>query len=357
MKRIVVCEDGTWNIPDRKDGNEVCPSNVAKLTLAVAREDAQGIKQIVHYHPGVGTGKWDRIRGGAFARGLSEHVQEAYRSVVKEYEPGDEIFLFGFSRGAFTARSTAGLIRNSGVLTPVNIDKVKDAYDLYRSHKSETAPREIEARLFRRQYSYEPRIKFIGVWDTVGALGIPEVPWFPIGFERINRRWAFHDTDLSKFVDNAFQALAIDERRAQFKPALWKQQDGAPEDQVLKQVWFAGVHSNVGGGYIDRGLSDITFLWMKDKAEACGLAFDDAFISENIRSSNHLGVARDSRVGLYKLPLMPGPYERPIGREPKGNESVHPSALDRLREMQNPAYAPSNLVNYLGEQGEGQADG
>ena len=352
MKRIVICEDGTWNVPDRKDGDEVCPSNVAKLALAVAREDARGVQQVVRYHAGVGTGKWDRLRGGAFARGLSEHVREAYRSLVEEYEPGDEIFLFGFSRGAFTARSTGGLIRNAGVLTRANIDKVNDAYDLYRSRASETHPREVEAQLFRRQYSYEPRIRFIGVWDTVGALGIPEVPWFPIALKGINKRWAFHDTEISTIVDNAFQALAIDEQRSQFKPTLWKKQKDAPAEQVLEQVWFAGVHSNVGGGYRDKGLSDITFMWMKDKAEACGLAFDAYYLKRNF-TPNHLGQIRDSRTGLYKLPFLSGPYQRPIGTEPTGNESIHPSVLKRRAEQHNPPYEPPNLVSYLQAHGTG----
>lgn len=346
MKRIVICEDGTWNIPDRKVGDKVSPSNVAKLALALAQEDAHGVKQIVRYHPGVGTAKWDRIQGGAFARGLSGHVQDAYRSLVEVYEPGDEIYLFGFSRGAFTARSTAGLIRNSGVLTRDHLDKVKDAYDLYRSRKSEAHPRAMAARLFRKQFSYEPRIRCIGVWDTVGALGIPEIPWFPFGVERFNRRWAFHDTDLSTTVDFAYQALAIDERRAQYLPTLWTQQDDAPDHQVLEQVWFAGSHSDVGGGSRERGLSDITFLWMKDRAEASGLAFDAAYIRETFHP-DPCAALRDSRIGLYTLPFLPGPYERPIGQAAKGHESVHSSVLQRHADLHDPAYAPANLIAYL----------
>jgi uncharacterized protein (DUF2235 family) len=354
MKRIIICEDGTWNVPDRKDGDEICPSNVARVALAVAPEDSQGIEQVVRYHPGVGTGRWDRIRGGAFGWGLSRHVQEAYRSIVELYEPGDEIYLFGFSRGAFTARSTAGLIRNSGVLRRDNLHKVGDAYDLYRSRRPEAHPREIEAQLFRRQFSHEPRVRFIGVWDTVGSLGIPDVPWFPLRVDRLNRRWAFHDTDLSTSVDHAYQAVAIDERRAQFAPTLWTQQVGA-EDQQMEQVWFAGAHSNIGGGYQDRGLSDITFLWMKDKAEAAGLAFDADYLREHVHP-DPIGVLRDSRVGLYKLPFLRGPYERPIGVGERSNESVHPSVLQRRAEMRNPAYEASNLSAYMSPEGTGPAE-
>src|SRR5687767_13034279 len=110
-KRLVVCCDGTWNVPDKVDRGEVCPSNVAKMALAVAPAAPDGRPQLIFYERGVGTGMWDRLRGGAFGWGLSKHVQDAYRFIVDRYEADDEIYLFGFSRGAYTARSLAGLIR------------------------------------------------------------------------------------------------------------------------------------------------------------------------------------------------------------------------------------------------------
>ena len=164
------------------------PSNVAKLILALAPTGDDGIAQLPLYHKGVGTGRWERLRGGAYGRGLGGHVREVYRSIAEEYEPGDEIFLFGFSRGAFTVRSAAGLIFNSGILRKQNLGKLDDAYRLYRRRDSKSRPNGIEARLFRKQYSHpEPevaggpkQIKCIGVWDTVGALGIPAaIPWLP----------------------------------------------------------------------------------------------------------------------------------------------------------------------------------
>lgn len=269
---------------------------------------------------------------------------------MDQYDPGDEIYLFGFSRGAFTVRSVTGLIENSGVLDEQHLDKVKDAYEIYRSRKPEHKPEEGPSEVFRRRYSHgDTRIKFVGVWDTVGALGIPEVPWFPIRSERINKRWAFHNPALCVVVDRAYQALAIDERRDQFKTTLWVQKDSAPDHQVLEQVWFAGAHSNVGGGYKDHGLSDVAFMWMKNKAKACGLAFDEERLAKLNCVPDHLGLIRDSRVGLYKLPLLAGPYDRPIGTtNSRGNESIHPSVTQRREAAElNPRYNPVRLAEYL----------
>jgi uncharacterized protein (DUF2235 family) len=173
-------------------------------------QDDNGREQRTFYHRGVGTNRWERIRGGVFGAGLSRDVRDAYRFLVQNYEPGDELFFFGFSRGAFTARSTAGFVRNCGILRRSQASRVDDAYSLYRSRSSTTHPRGIEASLFRRSYSHETRIGFIGVWDTVGVLGIPLDGLRLVNL--LNRRWQFHDTNLSTTVDAACQALAIDEQ-------------------------------------------------------------------------------------------------------------------------------------------------
>ncbi len=344
MKRIVICADGTWNVPDHKDRGEVRPSNVAKIAETISVAGAQGTEQIIRYHKGIGTGRDDRILGGAFGVGLSQHVKDAYQSVVEQYEPGDEIYLFGFSRGAFTIRSTAGLIRNSGVLRRENEGKLDDAYRLHRSRDDKAHPNGIEAKIFRKEYSYEVRIKMIGVWETVGALGIPGIPWLPATFSFLNKRWAFHDTQLSSIVDTAYQALAIDERRFHFAPTLWTPQPDQKEQnphQIVEQVWFAGAHANVGGGYADSGLSDLAFLWMVQKAEAGGLTFDQQELAQNVRM-NVLGELRNSRIGLYRL--FPE-YIRPIGRV--YTEDIDPSALQRRAEAQDPVYHPPNFEAYL----------
>jgi uncharacterized protein (DUF2235 family) len=362
-KRLVMCCDGTWNFPDQQS-----PTNVTKVALAVAPEDHTGGEQRVFYHHGVGTGRWERLRGGAFGFGVSRDVRDTYRFIVQNYEPGDELFFFGFSRGAFTARSTAGFVRNAGILRPDYVDRVDEAYALYRSRTDTKTPRGREATLFRRSYSYETRIRFIGVWDTVGALGIPVDGLNLVTL--FNRRFKFHNTDLSTSVDSAYHAMAIDEQRRQFKPTLWNQQNDAPKDQVIQQVWFPGVHSDIGGGYEDHGLSDVALLWMVDRARSCDLEFRaEAFPAEAPKPAskepddvlrectrvkpNPLGKLNKSRKGLYRLqsPLHRKPEFTVVINEPKEirqtREYISPAAVER-RDADG-QYAPTHFITYLDE--------
>jgi uncharacterized protein (DUF2235 family) len=339
MKRIVVCCDGTWNRPDQVHGGQVCASNVTKIARCIAPVDALGTQQLVFYDKGVGTGRFDRLLGGAFGLGIERKILDAYQYLIINYEPGDELFFLGFSRGAYTVRSTFGLIRNSGLLKPEFAHKVPDAYALYRRRDDASHPDAVESELFRRTYSREPRAKFIGVWDTVGALGLP------VGglLKLINKRWSFHDMTLSSWVDNAFQALAIDEHRKPFRPSVWDQSAHAAA-QVIEQVWFAGVHSNVGGSYPQTGLSDITLLWMIEKAEACGLAIDrDSMATINNPQPNAFATLYDSQTLWYKIAGL-GDYIRPIGRTP--TESVASTAVDRLTNPES-KYQPPNLKEFL----------
>ena len=333
-KRIVVCCDGTWNTADQVCEGKPCSTNVAKFAVALADTSADGLPQKVFYVRGVGTSRWDRIRGGAFGYGLSDNVKEAYRLIAEHFDPGDEIFLFGFSRGAYTARSAAGLIRNAGILRREHLQRLDPAYELYRDRTNH--PRDVESELFRRSFSHETRIRCIGVWDTVGALGIP-LSGIPV-VDTFNRHWAFHDTGLSSTVDNAFQALAIDEQRKPFQPALW-QQHADPGSQRLEQVWFAGVHCDVGGGYPQTGLSDIALRWMIDRARECGLAFQP---DQPPMSPDPKGTLHDSRTGAYTLLR---PYSRPIGVVNPASESVASTAVHRYEA--DPTYRPPGLVAYL----------
>jgi uncharacterized protein (DUF2235 family) len=351
-KRLVICCDGTWNTPDQQS-----PTNVTKIALAVATTDDRGCEQRTFYHRGVGSSPGERVRGGAFGYGLSRNVCDTYRFLVQHYEPGDELFFFGFSRGAFTARSTAGLVRNCGILRRSEIHRIDDAYALYRSRAGDARPRGVESALFRRSYSHEPRIRFIGVWDTVGALGIP-VDGLPLT-NRLNRRWGFHDTTLSSMVDAAYQALAIDERRGPFRPTLWTQQADAPEGQILQQVWFTGVHCDVGGGNPEHKLSDLPLLWMVSRARQSGLCFEPEAFGGDPEAptgvADHDGEVRrltgvapdpfgafdDSRTGMYRL--IP-PFARKIGDAERGHESVASSAVTRLEGAAD--YRPAGLVGY-----------
>jgi uncharacterized protein (DUF2235 family) len=347
VKRIVVCCDGTWNRPDARS-----PTNVSKMARAIADQDSE-TKQAVLYHRGVGTGRFDRIRGGGFGWGLSRNVRDCYRFVVENFDPGDELFLFGFSRGAYTARSTVGLIRNAGILRREHVDRVGEAYSLYRGRGDERHPSGIESNRFRASYSHdEIEVRFVGVWDTVGALGIPGVPKRFCG-----RLWAFHDTQLSRKVTHAYQALAIDEKRRPFVPSLWYRNHD--DSGILDQRWFAGVHSDVGGGYPDCSLADITLWWMADRARAAGLALKDDHLLATRRPGRErrrLGkqISPDinaergkSFKGLYKLL---GPHERAFVDAEKPEDTKDGIAVASTATARR-NYHPGNLENYRDDGG------
>jgi uncharacterized protein (DUF2235 family) len=366
-RKLIVCCDGTWNEPYQ----EGAPTNVVKMVRAIRPVDAQGVPQIIFYHPGVGTGNWlDRFMGGTMGFGLSANVQSAYDFLASNFVDGDLIFIFGFSRGSFTARSLAGLIGLIGLLEKRDMDLFPRVYDIYRSikyrhvltdgskPKMETAlhklfskdvaekilERLIDALLRARQTP----IFFIGVWDTVGALGIPFTPLRWIG----RSKYQFHDIDLSDKVRYAYHALPIDEARGNFKPTLWNRIKGRGTDktkrpQTLEQVWFAGVHSNVGGGYPDNGLSDIAFLWMVAKAAAAAqkdnpdspIAFDEEYLKEKI--DQKMGLLVNSRKGIWKA--VPS-YLRPVMQVPPPDketcEFIHYSAHARFESKDGNAFAP-----------------
>jgi uncharacterized protein (DUF2235 family) len=347
VKRLVMCCDGTWSTPDQERNGKPCPTNVTKIATAVASE-GDGTAQSIFYQPGVGTAVGQRLRGGAFGWGLSKGVQDVYRFVVDNYEPGDELFFFGFSRGAYMARSTVGLIRNAGILRHENASRIKQAYQLYRDRG--VKPRDTESELFRRSFSHgQAAIRFLGVWDTVGALGIPlyRNPLTAL----TNRRWQFHDVELSGSVQAAYQALAIDETRRPFEAAVWEQGPDA-DDQTLEQVWFAGCHSDVGGGLTDTALSDVALGWMADRARSCGLGFrEDAFVwPENGAqpSRRNAGFVPDPRGRLHDSSTgaarLLGRAVRTLGSRPSGREAVASTAL--IRRQHDATYRPSNLESF-----------
>jgi uncharacterized protein (DUF2235 family) len=355
MKRLIVCCDGTWNRPDHIDRGVAAPTNVAKIALALADEDTDGNPQPLHYQAGVGTRRWERQLGGWFGLGLSRNIEECYRFLVDNYAPGDELYFFGFSRGAFTARSTVGLIRNSGILRPEHRHRVRQAYALYRNPHRDSEPSSIASELFRRSYSHpEVYIHFVGVWDTVGALGIPIDGFRP---PLLSKLWTFHDTKLSRYVRNAFHAIAIDERREPFKPTLWEKQADAGQ-QTLEQVWFTGVHCDVGGGYREPDLSEIPLLWMAEKARACGLAFKPDRLVVNKTdpqpqprragievAPDPAGELHDSRTRLYRL--LPT-YDRLLASD--NGAEVHAGSLAssaKTRHDEDPSYRPPGLLEWL----------
>ncbi len=285
MKRIIIACDGTWKRIDAEH-----PTNAALLARAVLPRDADGIPQIVAHLDGLGTGQGpsrigrvlDSALGGAFGLGLTASVAAAYRFLVFTHAPGDAILLFGYSRGAYMARSLAGLIRNAGLLPRASAHAIPEAIALYQDRRPEAAPKGAAALAFRERYGTEaPPIAYLGVWDTVGALGLPGHLWLA-GI--MNRGLAFHDTSLSGRVRAARHAVAVDERRRSFPPALWDNLDAlnaeaAARGRPYRQEWFPGDHGSVGGGGPVTALSMGALAWIAEGAAAAGLALDPAATS------------------------------------------------------------------------------
>lgn len=272
MKRIIIFADGTWNTPANQDQKNIAQTNVFKSFINTLPDQCpNGDVQIAYYHEGVGTGNWfDRIAGGFLGRGIDKNIKDLYKFIVEHYSPGTEIFLFGFSRGSYTVRSLAGLIRNCGILKKYNVQKAERAFFIYRSKDNRFHPNAQECLQFQQYFSYpldETPIKFIGVWDTVGALGIPFRPFF------ISRnKYRFHDVKLSHLIQNAYHAVAIDENRVFFRPTLWQQDQGDKyQNQILEQCWFRGVHCDVGGGYAQGELSLVAMQYLVDRAKKLDL--------------------------------------------------------------------------------------
>ena len=277
FKRLVVCCDGTWNRPDN-----VHVTNIEKIarTVETRVERTEGVQQLVLYLSGVGAGSYqvDRLLGGAFGFGLFNNVRSGYRFLALNYEPGDEIYVFGFSRGAYTARSIVGMVSMVGLLTRRSLvrDKLRTAVELYRDKSP--APSTVRDDFKKANCHPEVPVTFLGVFDTVGALGVPGA-W--------RRRHQFHSVNLSRLVQCARQALSIDDRRLQFEPALWLVDADHPEEMPsVRQVWFQGVHADVGGGYGETGLSDTALLWMAREAHQQGLVFDGEFLATYVDSGS-----------------------------------------------------------------------
>jgi uncharacterized protein (DUF2235 family) len=285
MKRLVVCCDGTW-------GAESNPavSNIVKIAEAVRLSTTlegtgEHIGQRVFYADGPGSHGYlaDKLLGGACGLGLDANLSTLYWQLTLNWEPGDEIFIFGFSRGAYTARSLAGMINRLGLLTTRALigRKFPEALRIHRQRKAHPDDQDPpEWGQFRKQNCHYPvPIKFLGVFDTVGAMGVPGVTSW---------RYRFHDLRLSPTVHCARQALAIDERRRIFAPCLWQVTDEAGVQQQrpdrVKQVWFKGTHADIGGGHDDCALSDITLRWMVGEAEQQGLQFDHHILDELLGS-------------------------------------------------------------------------
>lgn len=303
-KNLVVCCDGTWSTPDQVEGGLPSPTNVVKLyNLSVADDD-----QLRYYHPGVGTkgGLADRILGGGLGEGLNRNIVSAYEWLCRHYASGDRIFLFGFSRGAYTARSLGGFVTRCGLLDLDGLDE-REAWErihalFNRGYRKARPPAE-----WASDYRFIPGplaggktdIHMIGVWDTVGALGVPDDLVLLDQLLDDPRNFRFHDTDLSPAVRHARHAVAMDEMRASFSPTLWTGTGERPPDSSFRQLWFAGTHGDVGGGHAECGLSDVALRWMVDEAVAVGLRVNPELVAQIAPKPR--GVLHHSATGVWEL--------------------------------------------------------
>lgn len=337
MKRIIICADGTWNVRDQTDDQtgKRRPSNVTKLARAILPQ-APDMDQVVIYHDGLGTsGGIDKYTGGAFGEGIERNVRDLYRSILYNYEEGDELFFFGFSRGAFTVRTLAGFMNLVGLLQKDDDYWLPEVYGCYENGYAKGSPQWAQAfRGVRAPQSRFPIITFIGVWDTVGALGAPGL----LGQILNKNKYQYHDISLNDRILNAAQALAIDEQRKPFAPSVWTRPAGWKGS--LQQAWFPGCHTDVGGGSPRDGLANEALHWIVQCAEACGLAVDKPFLTPYLPCVN--GNVHDSMSLEYRLF---GPLVRPIGTTDAASEGLHRATLDRIG-MSALSYTPQNVVAY-----------
>lgn len=337
-KNIVLCFDGTWNVPNTQDTNpaEDHSTNVWRFHNSVLPGNAQNREQFRWYNEGVGTEWLNRVRGGAFGLRLDEHIKDGYRKLIENYREGDDIYLLGFSRGAYTARSLVGLIRNSGLLRAADRELIETAYANYRSKQDVDSE---QAIAFRKAHSREVMIKFVGVWDTVGALGIP----IRSAGEFNAHEYGFHDTKLSSIVQNAYHALAVDENREPYQATLWGPQEAKDQakGQKVEQVWFSGAHADVGGGYLgEHPVADLSLRWMQQKASVCGLGLNMvAAPSEgSILACELHDSFREFLGGFFSM--FSHRYYRAIGQASDGIQNAH--QLVRKRVAARTDYRPKN---------------
>ncbi|PCJ28358.1 MAG: hypothetical protein COA97_01645 [Flavobacteriales bacterium] len=332
MKRIVICSDGTWNKPE-EDLEKDFPTNVLKFSRAIKPIVNDKVVQTVFYDWGIGS-YHSSTAGGAFGQGLDKNIKDCYRFIVHNYEKGDELFFFGFSRGAYTVRSLCGFINNCSILKKENAKMISGAFNLYKNSKFKVNhPISVQ---FRKEHTVSQKIiiKFVGVWDTVGSMGLPTSIF---GF--IKPKNLFYDNKIGSNIETARHALAIEEVRKDFEPTIWKQDSQNKVD--LKQVWFAGNHSDVGGSYQPdkdgRVLSETPLLWMKKEAEAKGLKFQTHInVKPNVMASSH-----NEQKKFYKLL---GKHVREILTE----TPIHISVKKRYTDISK---APQNLKDYVSKYG------
>ncbi len=393
-KNIIYCADGTWNEPEEEENGVIAPSNVYKLFLLLERNSTQ----LVDYEKGVGTASsfFDLITGGIFGKGIFNKIQDGYEFLAKNYEAGDKIYLFGFSRGAYTVRALAKIIemvgltkmekctlepftnclklqannycencsRNRNILTDLKytfspdvklasqLSKIKEKNENRDGIKLKFVPTNFENRLKEFQNNRKPRpnisIEFIGVWDTVERLRVNIMTILKLWYYKLNKK----EIDINSHgnVKNFYHALAIDENRLPFLPTL-ANESKAEAFENIKQVWFTGAHSNVGGGYKQTSLSNNTLRWMVQQAQNHGVTFNGQLLQLFSKKPTAKKTIRDELDGvaskiIYSKSIFTN-WFRPIRNIQKltlKNSSkirVASSVYERL--IDDPSYRPKEL--------------
>jgi uncharacterized protein (DUF2235 family) len=366
-KNLIVLSDGTW-----QDLMQPFPTNVVRLLEAITPQTREGKDQLVYYDEGVGTqqitiepGPIDtliKIFGGALGLGIDHRILTCYRFLCLNYSPGDSIYLFGFSRGAYTVRSLAGLIYNCGLLRREQVRQIPRAYEIYRKPNNDAAcaPSGLTATAFRQAHAISdrpdgrPDINFLGAWDTVKALGIPEIPLLTWLSDSLNAQYKFHDEKLSPIIKAAYHAVSIEEQRTTFKLIPIDTVNSRHRD-FLQQAWFPGGHGGVGGGdAAEAPLSDGALRWMLEKLDESrsGLGYDSQRIQMDFKPDPLLPHASGKRWSIITLITnFLGKQRRQIPNHtalqpsPGATEVISDFALERFRGLKG--WLPASLHEFL----------
>jgi hypothetical protein len=289
MKHLIIGIDGTW----RAAFDDSFHSNVFRLSLAMEHRDKAGNPQIFIYSGGLGTnGVASRYTGALLADGLDENILQAYINICSNYEPGDKIYLFGFSRGAVAARALCGFITTCGLLRADASWLVKTFWKQFAGVATEAEDAQFQELKPQKTYP-DVKVEFLGAFDTVCG---------PYGRQEILRRLRFKTLRLDRIVKHGVHIVSIDDTRLYFRPVLWEGVS-EPGQQTIEQIWLPGVHSDVGGGYRYTFFSTLSLVLMLDKfAEVC----PDLKLNEDYISSHTLRLLKEQDIVInderaYKL--------------------------------------------------------
>ena len=378
MKRIIICFDGTWNKIDAEQ-----PTNVLMMATGITPISEQGVSQMIYYDEGVGTfGGWVRRRvDGMFGFGVLKNLQEAYRFLMFNYDPQDEVYVFGFSRGAFTARSFVGLVRSIGIIQRDNIKQVTEGIGLYKKGLAFNDPKLLKFRAdnsrhistcgedeehrctladYSKGSSLPFKFRYVGLWDTVESIGTAKIIWSAFrkrtSKNYVDRDHRFHDHKLNGMITAGRHAVALDERRQHFHSEPWGDIkklnkrlgfDETDPKRPIQEVFFPGNHGSVGGGGNIRGLSDGAFAWVVEGAKETGLKLDTSPTSSVFSVfPNYQDSLRNSTKPPKKFSLM-NMLAQTRSHRPTGIHDVHESTQRRWTHggSDGETYRPKGLLH------------